>query len=261
MKQLNQLKEILKSYQKIAIAYSGGCDSHFLYTVAKDTLGKENVLAILCVGDMMSKEDIESAKALIQDGQYEIVNIDVFDIEAFQMNKKDRCYHCKKTIMSKIISKANEKGFSNVMDGMNKDDLRVYRPGRKACEKLEIISPLKDMTKQMIRDYSQQLGISTFNKPANACLASRFPYNTLLTKEKLLRVARGEALFHRLGIEHMRLRVQDELARIEIEKKDFEKVISNQRLIDDLKLLGFEFVTLDLEGIRSGSYDRKESVL
>lgn len=256
MNQLIQLKEVLKSYQKVAIAYSGGCDSHFLYTVAKNTLGKENVLAILCVGAMMSKEDIESAKSLIQDGQYEIIPIDVFNIEAFKMNKKDRCYHCKKTIMSHVIAKANEKGFTNVMDGMNKDDLSVYRPGRKACEELGILSPLKNMTKQMIRDYSKQLGVVTYNKPANACLASRFPYDTLLTKEKLKRVAEGEAIFHRLGIDHVRLRVQDELARIEIEKKDFHLVIHNQQLIDDLKSLGFIFITLDLEGIKSGSYDR-----
>lgn len=255
MDQLELLKNVLKSYQKVAIAYSGGCDSHFLYTVAKETLGVDNVLAVLCVGEMMSREDIDSAKALLQGGQYEIIPIDVLQIDAFCMNRKDRCYFCKKEIMSRVISKAKEKGYTNVLDGMNKDDLSVYRPGRKACEELGILSPLKDMTKQMIRRYSKQFNIVTYNKPANACLASRFPYDTKLTLEKLERVARGEALFHRLGIDHMRLRVHDDLARIEIEKKDFMKVIENQTLLTELKALGFRFVTLDLEGIKSGSYD------
>lgn len=256
MEQIDQLKEVLKGYQKVAIAYSGGCDSHFLYTVAKETLGVKNVLAVLCVGDMMSREDIDSAKALLQDGQYEIIPIDVLQIQEFHMNRKERCYFCKKTIMSAIIAKAKEKGFVHVLDGMNKDDLSVYRPGRKACEELGILSPLKNMTKQMIRDYSQQLNIVTYNKPANACLASRFPYDTELTLEKLERVAKGEALFHQMGINHVRLRVHDDLARIEVEKQDFMKVIDHPTLLKDLKALGFRFITLDLEGIKSGSYDK-----
>lgn len=255
MDQFKQLKELLKSYQKVAIAYSGGCDSHFLYTVARDTLGKENVLAVLCVGDMMSKEDIDSAKALIQDGLYEIIPIDVFHIHAFQMNKKDRCYHCKKTIMSNVIEKANEKGFTKVLDGMNKDDLSVYRPGRKACEELGIISPLKNMSKQDIRAYSKQLGIVTYNKPANACLASRFPYDTLLTKEKLEKVSQVETLLHTKGILYVRCRVHDNIARIEAERKDFEKIICDELLVEQIKQYGFDLVTLDLNGIKSGSFD------
>lgn len=259
MNQFNQLKELLKSYQKVAIAYSGGCDSHFLYTVAKEILGKENVLAVLCVGDMMSKEDIESAKALIQDGQYEIISIDVFDIDAFQKNKKDRCYHCKKTIMCHVIKKAHEKGFTKVLDGMNKDDLSVYRPGRKACEELGILSPLKNMTKQEIRSYSRQLGIVTHDKPANACLASRFPYDTLLTKEKLEKVSQVEELLHSKGLLHVRCRVHDNIARIEAERKDFDKIISDELLVDEIKQHGFDFVTMDLNGISSGSYDQLNS--
>lgn len=253
--ELNQLKKELKSYQKVAIAYSGGCDSHFLYTIAKNTLGVENVLAVLVVGDMMSQEDIDHAKMLLQGGQYEIVPIDVFQMDAFLMNKKDRCYHCKKMIMSSVIEKAKEKGFTKVLDGMNKDDLSVYRPGRKACEELNILSPLKNMTKQTIRRYSKQLGIVTFNKPANACLASRFPYDTKLTVEKLKRVSQGEALFHQRGIDHVRLRVHDDLVRIEIEKNDFSRILDNQVLLTELKDLGFRFITLDLDGIKSGSYD------
>lgn len=258
MNELEQLKQVLKSYQKVAIAYSGGCDSHFLYSVACDTLGKENVLAVLCIGYMMSKEDVESAKALLQDGQYELIEIDVFSIDAFVNNREDRCYHCKKMIMSQVINKANEKGYQYVLDGMNQDDLHVYRPGRKACEELGILSPLKNMNKQMIREYSQKLNVVTYDKPANACLASRFPYHTHLTKEKLEKVDHVETLLHQLQINHVRCRVHDRIARIEVEKKDFLKIINNQSLVDQIKAIGFDFVTLDLNGIRSGSFDTKK---
>lgn len=256
MEKLEHLKQQLKSYHKVAIAYSGGCDSHFLYTVAKETLGKDHVLAILCSGAMMPKEDIEQAKQLLCDGLYEIVPINVFEIPEFRYNQKERCYFCKKNIMSKIIAIAKEKGFSVILDGTNKDDLSVYRPGRKACEQLHIISPLSSLTKQEIRAYSKQLNIVTFDKPANACLASRFPYDTLLTKDKLEKVDKIESLLHHRGILHVRCRIHDDIVRIEAERKDFEKIISDQSLIENVKAHGFRFVTLDLNGITSGSFDQ-----
>lgn len=256
MDKLEQLKEQLKSYRKVAIAYSGGCDSHFLYTVAKQTLGKENVLAVICFGDMMSKEDIDSAKALLSDDHYEVINIDVLAIDAFRNNRKDRCYFCKKNIMSKVIERAHQRGFTKVLDGMNNDDQGVYRPGRKACQELNILSPLQHMYKSEIRNYSKQLQLSTAAKPANACLASRFPYDTELTKDKLMRLDSIESLLHQRGILHVRCRIHHDLVRIEAEKKDFDKIISDTVLIDEIKAYGFHYVTLDLKGISSGSYDQ-----
>lgn len=258
MEKLQQLRALLKTYQDVAIAYSGGCDSHFLYQVAVETLGYEHVLAVLCVGDMMSKEDITEAKSLIKDGRYKVVHVDVFDNEAFLHNRKDRCYFCKKMIMTKVIEQAQCHHIEYVLDGKNSDDESVYRPGIQACQELGIISPLSEvgMTKKMIRHYSQYLGISTYAKPANACLASRFPYDTLLTKEKLDRVSQAEALLHQKGIYHVRVRVHDKLARIEVEKKYFEILLNDKQLIDDFERLGFDYVTLDLKGITSGSYDR-----
>lgn len=256
MEKLEHLKQQLKSYQHVAIAYSGGCDSHFLYTIARETLGKDHVFAVICTGAMMANEDIEQAKWLLRDGFYEIVPIDVFEILAFRYNQKERCYFCKKNIMSKVITKAKKKGFSFVLDGTNKDDLSVYRPGRKACEELHIISPLSSFTKQEIRDYSKQLNITTFDKPANACLASRFPYDTLLTEEKLEKVDKIESLLHKKGIVHVRCRIHDDIVRIEAERKDFEKIISDQQLTENIKAYGFRFVTLDLNGITSGSFDQ-----
>lgn len=258
MNQLEQLRALLKTYQKVAIAYSGGCDSHFLYQVAIEVLGRDNVLAVLCIGDMMSMEDIEEAKSLLKNGQYEIVNVNVFDEEAFVYNRQDRCYYCKKMLMSHVIEQAHQYHIQYVLDGRNKDDEGEYRPGIKACLELGILSPLAmvGMNKQMIRDYSKQLGISTYAKPANACLASRFPYDTFLTKEKLELVNHAEALFHQRGIDHVRVRVHDDMARIEVERKDFDYIIHDQKLVDELNELGFNYVTLDLKGITSGSYDK-----
>jgi len=257
MEKIEKLQGLLKSYEKIAIAYSGGCDSNFLMNVAINTLGKENVLCVVCIGDMMSKEDIENARALLKDQYYIEIDVNVFDVEEFKHNDKKRCYHCKKMIMSNVIKQANDKGFSIVCDGKNKDDELVYRPGNQALEELGIISPLaiSGMVKKEIRYYSKEMGISTHDKPANACLASRFDYGTLLTKEKLELVDKAEALFHEIGILQVRVRVQEQLVRIEINKEDFDKVYQNEQLVSKIKELGFRYITLDLEGIKSGSYD------
>lgn len=259
MDKLNTLKQRLTAYQKVAIAYSGGCDSNFLLNVALQTLGKENVLAILCVGDMMSSEDLAEARTLLKDVQHIEIPIDVLSVGQFKHNAHDRCYHCKKMIMSKVIKAAHAQDFKYVLDGKNKDDEGVYRPGIQACLELGILSPMAEcqLSKQEIREYSKILGIVTHDKPANACLASRFDYDTLLTKEKLERVDKAEALFHQLGIYYVRVRVQDELARIEVEKKDFAKVMEHLEVAEALKALGFRYVTLDLNGITSGSYDKK----
>lgn len=260
MSELEQLQEILKSYGKVAIAYSGGVDSNFLFQVAKRTLGVDNVLAVLCEGAMMPKEEIESAKKLLEGGRYQVIPVDVFEVDAFLHNRKDRCYHCKIGVMSKVKEAAKEQGFEYVLDGNNKDDGagNVYRPGMKACEELGILSPLAKagLTKQKIRDYSKELGISTYNKPSNACLASRFPYDTLLTKEKLELASKAENLLHVRGMGYVRVRIHDNIARIEVEKENFNKVISDETLVEEMKALGFDFVTLDLKGISSGSFDK-----
>lgn len=256
MSKLDKLKELLKSYQKVAIAYSGGCDSNFLYQVALQTLSKENVLAVLCVGKMMSKEDIDSARMMAGKGQFIEVPLDVFTIEQFTNNRKDRCYHCKKQVMAKVIEAAQSHDFKITLDGKNADDEKVYRPGMKACEELGIVSPLAlvGLTKAEIRQYSKELQIETYDKPANACLASRFPYDTHLTKEKLEVVDQAEALLHQKGIYYARVRVHDKLARIEVERNNFN-LVNDEELILAIKELGFDYVTLDLEGITSGSYD------
>ena len=152
MNKLELLQEELRNYGKVAIAYSGGVDSNFLFHVALETLGKENVLPVLCRGAMMSKEDIEGALEQLKDSNHVVLSVNPLDVEAFHFNHKDRCYHCKRSIMSKVIAVAKEHDFAYVLDGKNKDDEKVYRPGLKACEELGIISPLanNNLTKQQL---------------------------------------------------------------------------------------------------------------
>lgn len=259
MNKIKQLEDILKGYQKVAIAYSGGCDSHFLLSMALRVLGKNNVLAIICHGVMMSKEDWLSAHQLLKDVHYKEIEVDVLSIKEFRENDKKRCYFCKKKIMSKVIETAKLQGFQYVLDGQNADDQKVYRPGIQACQELGILSPLSmcQMTKQEIRNYSQDLQLPTFDKPANACLASRFDYDTLLIEDKLNQVDQAEKLLHEIGIKHVRVRVQDQLARIEMEPSQYEVILKHHNIIQKIKNLGFRYVTLDLEGIKSGGFDRE----
>lgn len=258
MEKLEILRNILKSYGKVAVAYSGGCDSNFLFNVAVNTLGKENVLAVLCNGAMMAKDDLNHALNMLEGYNHEVVDVDVFEVEAFKYNHKDRCYHCKKSVMGNVIEQAKKHGFKYVVDGKNLDDDGGYRPGQLACMELGILSPLHEskLTKHEIRMYSKQLNIETHDKPSNACLATRFDYNTELTAELLSKVDYAENIIRSYGIKNCRLRLQDQLARIEVEPNNFSLIVENKELINKLKEIGFKFITLDLEGLKSGSYDK-----
>ena len=256
---LNRLEEKLKEMKKVVISYSGGIDSSFLLYVANKILPRENVLAIIANGAMVSRKDYEDAINFLKENnfQYREIEYNPLEIEAFRENHKDRCYYCKKNLLSNVKKEAKENGFNIVLDGKNADDLKVYRPGNKATEELNIISPLAEVgfDKKMIRDESKKLGIKIWNKPSNSCLATRFPYNTILKREDLRKVELGEELIKSLEIQKVRLRVHDNIARIEILKEDFKKTLDNEEIIDKIKKLGFKFVTLDLSGIKSGSFD------
>ncbi|EOS61088.1 hypothetical protein C815_00816 [Firmicutes bacterium M10-2] len=259
MNKYENLISSIKNLGRVAIAYSGGCDSDFLLHVCVNTLGKENVFPILVKGEMMSKEDLEEAIEELNAFDHEIIEIDVFSIPEFEWNDKKRCYFCKKNIMSQIKNVASLHGFANVCDGQNADDQHMYRPGQAACQELGILSPLAkaNLSKEEIRAYSKELGLKTHAKPANACLASRFDYGTHLTKEKLKRVEKAEDILHSFCIFHVRLRDMGNTARIECEPKDFEKVIVNrEQIAKQIKQLGYLYVTLDLCGIVSGGFDQ-----
>lgn len=256
---LKKLEERLKELGKVAIAYSGGIDSSFLLFFACRVLSKENVLAIIVDGQMVARRDYKEAIEFLQNNKfnYKEIPYNALEIIEFKENHKDRCYYCKKSIMNKIQNVAIQEGFKIVLDGENKDDTLSYRPGSKATKELGIISPLEEIgfSKEDIRKYSKEFGIEFWNKPSNSCLATRFPYNTSLTEENLKKVELAEEIIKTLGIEKTRVRAHNEIARIEVDKEYFDILIKNEEAINQIKKLGFKFVTLDLIGLKSGSFD------
>lgn len=259
---LNKLQDRLKELNKVAISFSGGIDSSFLLYVAKITLPKENVLAIIANGNMVPRKDYKEAIEFLKENDINFKEIEYkpLEIKEFRENRKDRCYYCKKQLMSSIKEEANGNGFVNVLDGKNTDDLKVYRPGNKATEEIGIISPLAEIgfSKEDIRKTSKELGLKIWNKPSNSCLATRFPYDTILTNEGLKRVEQAEEILKNLEIPKVRCRVHQYIARIEVDKKYFDLILDNPKAIEEIKKLGFKYVTLDLEGLKSGSFDKEK---
>lgn len=258
MEKLDRLREYLSNFDKLCVAYSGGVDSDLLMNVAYEVL-KDNAIAVIGDGVMLSRKDLEDAENLARKTgiKYYVVKVDVFSVNEFKFNDKKRCYYCKKNIMGEIIKKANELGFYTVADGKNSDDGKVYRPGAEAARELGIVSPLYEagMTKQDIRQAARELGLETWNKPSNSCLATRFPYDTELTAENFAKVEGAELLIAQKGIPSGRVRMHGDIARIEVPEDRFNELISDRKLIEDIKNFGFRYVTLDLEGFRSGSMD------
>lgn len=260
MDKLVRLQELLKSYGKAAVAYSGGVDSSFLLRVAIDTLGKENVLSITAVSSVTPKEELEESVKFINelDANHIFLKLNVFDIPGFKENQKDRCYTCKHGIFTEIIRKAAARGISVVMDGTNADDEGDYRPGMKALQELKVVSPLKQcgFTKAEIRALSKELKLDTWDKPSLACLASRVPYYDEITEEKLQMVDEAESYLRSLGFVQLRVRCHGKLARIELMPQDmrivFDKNLSDE-IYDKMKKIGFEYTALDLKGYRTGS--------
>lgn len=256
---IENLEKYLKSLEKVAIAYSGGIDSTFLLFVANKILLKENVVAVIANGSMVSRNDYKEAIDFLNENQFQYIEVpyNPLEIKQFEENHKDRCYYCKKNLMLKLKEVAEENGFCCILDGKNADDLKVYRPGNKATEEVGILSPLAEFefTKKEIRNFSKEFGIKFWDKPSNSCLATRFPYNTNLTKSKLEMVEKAEEFLKDLGISKLRVRVHNDIARIEIDKKNFNIILNNKNIVNEIKNLGFKFVTLDLEGFKSGSFD------
>ncbi len=260
MEKLKKLQELLKSYGKVAVAYSGGVDSSFLLKVALDTLGKENVMGITILSSVTPKEELKETEHFLaaMDMNHLFIKKNVFDIPGFSENPKDRCYICKYKIFEEIKSIAKQNGIETVVDGTNADDEGDYRPGLKALKELEVVSPLKlsGMTKKEIRDLSKELNLNTWNKPSLACLASRIPYYEEITEEKLSMVDQAEAYLRKLGFEQLRVRCHGKLARIELVPEDMSKVFTgdfNRSIHDEMKKIGFQYVSLDLMGYRTGS--------
>lgn len=261
-KKLEKLKARLLELESIAVAYSGGVDSNFLLKVAKDTLG-DNVVAVTIHAMMHSQREIEEARQYAKEFgvNHIVVDVENFQVKEFIENNIQRCYYCKKTVFEKIKSVAKEHNIKYVVDGTNLDDLGDYRPGLKALEELNIISPLKEcnLTKEDIRILSKEMNLKTFNKPAFACLATRIPYGTKITKEVLRKIEKSEEYLIELGFEQFRVRIHEDIARIEVGKDEIHKFFSEDKLNktnNKLKEIGFKYVTLDMAGYEMGSMNK-----
>lgn len=258
-KKLNNLKNMLAELKSAVVAYSGGVDSTLLIKIAHDVLDGK-ALAITAISptypDSETEDAIKFAKGI--GIRHIIVQSNEMDNPNFVSNPSDRCYFCKTELFGICLDYAKREGISVILDGTNADDENDYRPGRKAAKELQVISPLKEvgLTKEEIRFLSREMGLPSWDKPSFACLSSRFPYGTRITMARLQMVGAAEKFLRSLGFRTFRVRYHNDIARLELGNDESEKIHNQEikrTIIDKLKSLGFIYITLDLEGYRTGS--------
>ncbi|MCI5934732.1 MAG: ATP-dependent sacrificial sulfur transferase LarE [Lachnospiraceae bacterium] len=261
-----ELEKLLKSYKRVAVAFSSGVDSTYLLKMAQKVLG-ENVIAVTASSCSFPKRELEEAKTFCRENgiRHIVVESEELDIDGFRQNPKNRCYLCKHELFEKIRSIAKENGIETVVEASNTDDDGDYRPGLVAVKELGIESPLRHvgLSKKEIREYSKELGLPTWNKQSFACLSSRFVYGETISEEKLAMVDQAEQLLLDMGFHQLRVRIHDKLARIEVHPSEFEKIMQEEnrtKIFHELKQYGFTYVTLDLQGYRTGSMNETLSV-
>lgn len=248
--------------QDIMVAFSGGVDSSLILKTACDMAQEmgTRVYAVTMQTMLHPAGEIEEAKRICREmkARHIVIAIDELKEAGIMDNPPERCYLCKKHLFTKIKKKAAELGIGIILEGTNGDDLHVYRPGIRALKELQIISPLAEagLSKEEVRKLASEYGIETASKPSMPCLATRFPYGTALTYKEMERVEQGEAYLRGLGLNNVRIRVHGTIARVEVDEGAFGEVIKRKNeIISFLQELGYVYVTLDLEGFRSGSMD------
>ena len=257
-KKMLKLKSILRDMGSAVIAFSGGSDSTLLLRVSLDILGKDKVLAVTAVSESFPRREYEDAILLAKRLGARHIRILTGELQdpRFLKNLADRCYYCKKALYKKLLKIAQKKGFAYVADGFNFDDKNDMRYGNLAAKELGVRSPLAEakIGKRGIRTFSRRLELPTWNKPSFACLVSRLPYFKTITKEKLKKVEKAEDYLYGAGLRQARVRLHDDMARIEVWDKDIGRILKKRKEIArKFKGLGFTYVALDLEGYRTGS--------
>lgn len=258
---LNRLRQKIEMFKRVAVAYSGGVDSTLLLKIALDCLGKPNVLAVMVSSPLVSQTELdESAEIAANLGSdLRVIKAAPLQIEKIARNQRDRCFFCKEYLLGLITDLASVEGYEAVVEGSNVSDIDDYRPGMEAVRKFDLVrSPFIEcgVTKMEIRTLARSLSLDNWNKPSQACLASRFPYGTRLEADSLAKVAAAEHLIKQMGIKQIRVRYHGDLARIEISPKELPAIlnkISLSKIADAVKPCGFTYVALDLDGYRPGS--------
>ena len=255
---VRELGEIVAPHGSALVAFSGGVDSSLALAVAARTLPKDKVLAVTSNNETYLPSELDLARDFAHSLGVEhlVVNTRELDDPNYASNPTNRCYFCKSTLYSDLTTLAGEKGYGCVVDGANKDDEGDYRPGRKAAKELGVVSPLSvaGVGKAEVRELAKHLGLPSWDKPALACLSSRFPYGQEITPEKLAQVARAEEFLRREGYRQVRVRHHGEIARLEIGPDELERAFAEREKISaELLDAGFLYVTLDLAGYKSGS--------
>lgn len=248
--------------EDMIIAFSGGVDSSLLLKLACDAVVKtgKKVYGILLHTMLHPKAELKEAESVAKEAGalFRVLRIDELEGAGIEENPVDRCYRCKRYLFRELQKEAELLGVSRILEGTNEDDLHVYRPGIRAVRELGIVSPLADagLTKADVRRFAGEYGISVSEKPSTPCLATRFPYGVRLTYEAMRKVEQGESYLRSLGLGNVRLRVHGNLARLEVDTDDIGRVTERREDIAGyLKNLGYNYVTLDLEGFRTGSMD------
>lgn len=254
---LADLETILADLDRVVVAFSGGADSAFLAVMAQRVLGRERTLSVTAVSPSLAGAEEIDCRALADEWNLKWLPVDTAEMEraAYRANDVDRCYHCKAELMDVVAPIATREGATVVL-GVNVDDLADHRPGQRAALERGAVFPMVQagFSKADVREASRRLGLRTWDKPAAACLASRVPYGTPVSVDVLSRVDRAENVLRRLGFRQVRVRHYGETARVEVEDAELARAVSARReIVDGLRAAGYRYVTLDLEGFRSGN--------
>lgn len=256
---IERLRELLRSLESAVIGYSGGVDSVFLAAAAHDALGAR-ALAVTADSESLPRAHLKQARDLAaQLGlNHRVIETCELSNPRYAANNPDRCYHCKSELFARLRAVADAEGYRHVCDGLNADDTGDYRPGRKAAQEQGVRSPLLEcgFTKADVREASRRRGLPTADQPASACLSSRLPYGTAVTAAALSQVERAEAALAELGFRHLRVRHHGEVARVELAPDEIPRMLDasvRTEATQRLKACGYRYVTLDLQGYRTGS--------